>query len=54
VHWDGTAWEQQSNPNPGSAFNFLYGVATTSATNAWAVGNYSNGGTVHTLALHCC
>jgi hypothetical protein len=57
VHWNGTAWKQQSSPSPGSAgtaFNTLSGVAATSSTNAWAVGSYNNGnGTpTQTLILH--
>ena len=31
VHWNGTAWKQQSSPSPGSAVNTLTGVAATSA-----------------------
>lgn len=55
VHWNGTAWKQQSSPSPGgSSFSQLDGVAATSATNAWAVGGYNKGATSHTLILHCC
>src|SRR5262249_3020968 len=39
--WDGTAWTQQPSPSPGSAGNGLFGVAATSATDAWAVGTYT-------------
>ena len=39
VHWNGSSWKQQHSPNPGSAFNTLTGVAATSPTNAWAVGD---------------
>ena len=38
-HWDGTAWTIQSSPSPGVSFNDLEGVAATSSTNAWAVGD---------------
>ena len=41
-HWTGTAWKQQPSPNPGSSYNTFEGVAVTSATNAWAVGQDSN------------
>jgi len=44
-HWNGTAWKQVPSPNPatgGLGFNELTGVAATSATNAWAVGDYIN------------
>jgi hypothetical protein len=44
-HWNGKAWKVQPTPNPGGGFNydFLYGVAATSAKNAWAVGEYTPG-----------
>jgi hypothetical protein len=53
-HWNGTAWKQQSSPNPGSAVPTLNGVAATSPTNAWAVGYYNNGASAprQTLILH--
>jgi hypothetical protein len=39
-HWNGTAWSQQASPNPaGFAFGSqLAGVAATSLSSAWAVG----------------
>jgi hypothetical protein len=49
LHWNGTAWKRVASPNPGSGFNDLYGVTAVSASNAWAVGDNSNG---KTLALH--
>jgi hypothetical protein len=53
-HWNGTAWTQVPSPNP-SGDNVLYGVAATSASNAWAVGFYSpSGPTLQALAFHCC
>jgi hypothetical protein len=57
AHWNGSAWKQQSSPNPGtagSALNTLSGMAATSSTNAWAVGYYNNGnGTPYkTLIAH--
>jgi hypothetical protein len=42
VHPTGTTWKQVHSPNPGSAFNKLYGVAVVSSRRAWAVGDYSN------------
>jgi GR25 family glycosyltransferase involved in LPS biosynthesis len=52
-HWNGTAWKQVTSPNPGgSAGNFLDAVAATSSTNAWAVGDYSNGTAEQTLIEH--
>jgi len=40
-HWNGKTWAMTASPNPGSATNVLYGVAATSASNAWAVGDYA-------------
>ena len=58
LHWDGTKWSKVSSPNPGgttssSHFNFLAGVSATSATDAWAVGGYTNPttGAIETLVL---
>ena len=55
-HWNGAAWSHVASPNPGGSSNdhVLFGVAGTSPTNIWAVGNYNNGTAVQTLALHCC
>jgi hypothetical protein len=54
VHWDGSAWKQVNSPNPGGATqnNDLSSVAVTSATDAWAVGEYDSGTGTRTLALH--
>ena len=43
--WNGTGWTVQPSPNPGDSSHrrFLFGVAATSATNAWAVGFYTDG-----------
>jgi len=41
------------SPSPGNAFNDLNGVRVVSASDAWAVGDYANGGTSKkTLILH--
>jgi hypothetical protein len=42
-HWNGTTWTRVPSPNPGSEGSTLYGVAATSASNAWAVGTTSDG-----------
>jgi hypothetical protein len=42
LHYNGTQWTQTASPHPGSAENYLYGVAYVSATDAWAVGFDSN------------
>jgi hypothetical protein len=54
LHWNGTAWRRQPSPNPGTEDNLLVGVAASSATNVWSVGNYSDGTMTRALALHCC
>jgi hypothetical protein len=42
-HWNGKAWKFQKSPNPGgSSGTRLNGVAATSSSNAWAVGDYGN------------
>jgi hypothetical protein len=50
--WNGTAWKTVPSPNPGTSTNYLLGVAATSASNVWAVGDYNGTGN-QTLALHC-
>jgi hypothetical protein len=47
TRWNGTSWKIQTSPNPGGSAheNILYGVAATSASNAWAVGDYYDGTT---------
>jgi hypothetical protein len=53
-HWDGSAWKVQRSPNPSGLGegNFLYGVAATSLTDAWAVGEYYKGTGNRTLVEH--
>jgi hypothetical protein len=51
-HWDGTSWTIQPSPNAGILNNDLFGVASSSATNSFAVG-FSNGAAPQTLAMHC-
>ena len=59
-HWNGKAWKVQPSLNPGGStpptlrhqLNQLYGVAATSPTNAWAVGDYYNGTSNQTLIEH--
>ncbi len=41
-HWNGSQWSLIPGINPGASFSILRGVAAVSATNAWAVGNYTN------------
>src|SRR5262249_29174297 len=53
-HWNGIAWKRVGSKNPGgmSRFNGLEGVAATSTTDAWAVGNYDDGTGIKTLIEH--
>jgi hypothetical protein len=53
-HWNGHSWHVQKSPNVGGsgANNNLYGVAATSPTDAWAVGDYDNGQADQTLVEH--
>jgi hypothetical protein len=53
-HWNGSYWKRVASPNPGgtSHDNILNKVASTSATNAWAVGTYNNGTAPQTLTEH--
>ena len=50
-HWNGTVWKVVPSPNLGgpSNENILAGVVATSASNAWAVGKYSDGPAFQTL-----
>ena len=58
LHWTGLRWTRVRTPNPGrvsgGSVNELNGVAALSSTDAWAVGDASNGsrGWVRTLILH--
>jgi len=53
LHWNGTAWQRVASPNPGGLNgSFLLGVAAVSASDAWAVGTYSNGSAFLTLVVH--
>jgi hypothetical protein len=54
VHWDGAAWTQVPSPNvSGTTIDNLVAVRATSATDVWAVGNYTNSSNVsQTLILH--
>jgi hypothetical protein len=50
-HWNGSAWTIQPAPDPG-ALGQLNGVAATSSSNAWAVGNTGTDRSARTLILH--
>jgi hypothetical protein len=54
LRWNGSAWSQVSVPSPGGSFNNLLGVSCTSASDCWAVGDYSTngGGFFLNQALH--
>jgi len=53
LRWNGTNWSQVSSPAPGTG-SLLGAVTATSAGNAWAVGDFSNGGPSQVFAIHCC
>lgn len=45
-HWNGRRWKHVASPSPGDSVGLgsvLTGVAGTSASNVWAVGEYSSG-----------
>jgi hypothetical protein len=58
LHWDGKSWTQVPSPSVPSAtsdtYNYLNGVAAVSNNDVWAVGAYSENGSVagRTLILH--
>jgi hypothetical protein len=54
LRWDGMDWTIIPSPSPGTfGLNTLYAVAANSATDAWAVGSFTNiGEFAQTLALH--
>ncbi len=51
--WNGSAWSVVPSPNADATHdNELYGVTCTSASDCWAVGEYSNGTADQTLVEH--
>jgi hypothetical protein len=52
-HWNGARWRVIPSPSPGTIANFLSALAVVSATDHWAVGDYSNG-SFQTLIEHYC
>jgi len=51
--WNGTSWTVVPSPNPGSGQDdMLYSVTAVSATDAWAVGYYSDSNRSETLTEH--
>jgi WD40 repeat protein len=51
-HWNGKDWSIIPSPNFGTEDNKLYGVATLSFDNVWAVGYYGNDHPSKTLVMH--
>jgi hypothetical protein len=45
-HWDGTSWKVVASPDPGPLGNVLASVAASSASSAWAVGDYFAKGSI--------
>jgi hypothetical protein len=56
ARWNGTSWKRQPSPNVigSSVTNQLFGVAASSSTDAWAVGDFAAGTSDQPLAIHCC
>jgi hypothetical protein len=53
LHWNGATWSQVSSPESGAGNStFLYDVAVTSATDAWAVGYGTVGGVLGAFVEH--
>jgi hypothetical protein len=52
MRWNGNSWSVVPSPSPGLSFLDLNGVATVSATDAWAVGVYDVSGNWKTLTMH--
>ena len=51
-HWNGTTWKVVPSPSPSGHYNYLAGIAATSAHNVWAVGYTYTGTTSRTLVEH--
>ena len=51
-HWDGTAWSVVPSPDVNQLNNYLWSVAGTSATDAWAVGFYDTGTQLKSMTQH--
>jgi hypothetical protein len=49
VRWNGTSWRRVPSPTSGECEDHIYGVGTTSALNAWAVG--LDAGTVYKAVI---
>jgi hypothetical protein len=54
LHWNGAAWTQVASPSPGGSGtdNYLFAVAATSPSDAWAVGEIVTSTGIQTLILH--
>jgi hypothetical protein len=55
-HWNGRSWRIARSPNPDPADDELNDIAGSSASDIWAVGQYSQAGltSIHPIAVHCC
>ncbi len=52
LHFDGTTWTLVPTPSTGTGSSYLRAVTATSTSDAWTVGEYSNGGRLRTLIEH--
>lgn len=54
LHWDGTSWQRQASPHPGSSSATLAAVTTIPRAGVWGVGSYPLRRTSQSLILRCC
>jgi hypothetical protein len=52
VHWNGTAWQRVTSPDPGRVGNVLWGIAAIAPDDIWAAGCSSGTGGEDTLIVH--
>jgi hypothetical protein len=53
LHWNGHKWSVVASPNAGSGSNVFFGVTADSASDVWAVGEFTNSSSVNqTLTEH--
>ena len=52
LRWNGSSWRRVLSPSPGTYSNALSGVDAVGPNDVWAVGTWTSGDGVRTLALH--
>lgn len=48
LHWNGSAWNQESSPNPGTMDTHLNAVVMAASNDVWAVGSETSDGSTYT------